>query len=190
MCVRKRKFVMSHGHKQQRNNGERGWGAGSIACRELLTLQKKTESLSLTLHSLYPLTATYSLVVNMKQNCCASLAKKWEIAGIKVVQLSCVYGVPIISDSGRKDSVTLSRTTKTQERCWSSCVYNSHTVGAVTAIYSHLTVTNAHIQGQTVMTMDYDCDRDHNKLKLIADRKKARRYAHIPQEKWSSVGGM
>lgn len=37
----------------------------------------------------------------MRQNCCDSLAKKWEIAGIKAVQLSCVYGVPIISDSGR-----------------------------------------------------------------------------------------
>ena len=107
----------------------------------------------------------------MRQNCCASLAKKWEIAGIKAVQLSCVYGVPIISDSGRKDSVTLGCTTKTQQRCWSSCVHNSHTVWAVTAICSHLTVTNAHTQGQKIMNMDYDCRKDHSKLKLIDDRK-------------------
>lgn len=128
----------------------------------------------------------------MRQNCCASLAKKWEIAGIKAVQLSCVYGVPIISDSGRKDSVTLSRTTKTRQRCWSSCacVYNSHTVGAVTAINSHLTVTNAHIWGQKIMTTDYDCYRDHSKLKLIADRKKAGHQDINSASNWSFFGGM
>lgn len=52
-------------------------------------------------------------------------------------------------------------------------MYNSHTVGAVTAIYSHLTVTDAHIQGQKIMTTEHDCYRDHSKLKLIANRKRA-----------------
>lgn len=137
------------------------------------TSEENRISLSLSIvHSLYHLAATWRLVVNMRQNCCASLAKKWEIAGIKAVQLSCVYGVPIISDSGRKDSATLSCTTKTKERCGSSCVYTIHSVWA--AIYHHLTVTNVQIRGQKTMTMDYDCCGDHSKLKLIADRKKAR----------------
>lgn len=70
------------------------------------------------------------------------------------------------------------------------CVYNSHTVGAVTAINSHLTVTNAHIRGQKIMTTDYDCYRDHSKLKLIADRKKAGRRDINSASNWSFFGGM
>lgn len=50
---------------------------------------------------------------------------------------------------------------------------NSHTVGATASIYCHLTVTNAHRQGQKIMAMDGDCHRDHSKLMLIADRGKA-----------------
>lgn len=69
-------------------------------------------------------------------------------------------------------------------------MYNSHTEGVVTAIYSHLTVTNSHIQGQKIMTTDYDCNKNHSKLKLITDRKEAR-HTHINSaSNWSSVGGM
>lgn len=103
----------------------------------------------------------------MRQSCCASLATEWEIAGIKAVQLSCVYGVPIISDSGRKDSLTARRTTKTQERCWRSGVYSRHTAGAAAAGEPPQT------RGQKTGAEDCDCHRGRSTLKLIADRKRA-----------------
>ena len=56
---------------------------------------------------------------------------------------------------------------------------NSHAVGATAAIYSHLTVTNAHRQGQKIMATDGECHRDHSKLKLIADRGEGKPLAQI-----------
>lgn len=65
----------------------------------------------------------------------AGLAEEGEDAGIKADQLSCVYGVPIISDGGRKDSVSRGCSTKAQERP-SSCV-RGHAAEAGAAISTH-----------------------------------------------------
>lgn len=72
--------------------------------------------------------------------------------------------MPIISDSGRKDSLTASRTTKTQERCGRSGVYSRHTVGAAAVSEPPQT------RGQKTGTEDCDCHRGRSTLKLIADR--------------------
>lgn len=61
--------------------------------------------------------------------------------------------MPIISDSGRKDSVGLSCTPKAQERCWSSCAGYSHAAEAG-AVSSHPAVTEAQIQGCKTLTTD------------------------------------
>lgn len=81
--------------------------------------------------------------------------------------------MPIISDSGRKDSVGLSCTTKAQERCWSSCVCNSHAAEAG-AVSNHPTVTKAQIQGCKTLT---------------TDSKSAPRNQHRQSERWSIFGG-